>query len=144
MITTKQKIVWLLTNTRDHALPKRDILMRVSRRRDFQEVYQQMIDLHIIEEWGQGKSGLSGSTKIVRKADEPDRVVLLYSVLKYYHSTIDIRIRIPYTGYRLGDNMKIQIVKHVDRKARWMTAERTLFITFLGLAILVTNYEVAR
>lgn len=38
--------------------------------------------------------------------------------------------------------MKIQFAKHSDRKTRWMTAKRTLFVTFLGLAILVTNYEV--
>jgi hypothetical protein len=38
--------------------------------------------------------------------------------------------------------MKIQFAKHTDRKARWMTAERTLFVTVFGLAILVTNYKV--
>ena len=38
-------------------------------------------------------------------------------------------------------HMKIQFAKHTDRKARWMTAERTLFVTILGVAILITNYE---
>lgn len=37
--------------------------------------------------------------------------------------------------------MKIQLAKHTDRKARWMTAERTLFVTAFGLAILITNYK---
>lgn len=36
--------------------------------------------------------------------------------------------------------MKAQFAKHTDRKARWMTAERTLFVTVLGLAVLVTRY----
>ena len=38
--------------------------------------------------------------------------------------------------------MKIEFAKHTDRKLRWMTAERTLFISIFGLAILLTNYEV--
>lgn len=38
--------------------------------------------------------------------------------------------------------MKIQFAKHTDFKNRWMTAERTLFVSIFGLALLITNYEV--
>ena len=37
--------------------------------------------------------------------------------------------------------MKLQIAKHTDRKARWMTAKGTLFVTLFGVAILFTNYK---
>lgn len=37
--------------------------------------------------------------------------------------------------------MKLHILKYTDRKARWMTAEKTLFVTFFGVAILFTNYK---
>ena len=37
--------------------------------------------------------------------------------------------------YDNGGNMKLQIVKHADRKAQWMTAERTLFVTLFAVAI---------
>ena len=37
--------------------------------------------------------------------------------------------------------MKVQFAKHADRKVRWMTAERTLFVTVLGLAVLITTYR---
>lgn len=36
--------------------------------------------------------------------------------------------------------MRVQVDKHTDMKCRWMTAERTLFVSVLGLAILITNY----
>jgi hypothetical protein len=66
MITTQKKIILLLINTKDHAAPKRDILMRASYRKDFQQVYQSMLDLGIIAEHGEGSKGVKGSTKIVR------------------------------------------------------------------------------
>ena len=40
-----------------------------------------------------------------------------------------------------GGFMKVQFAKHADRKARWMTAEQTLFVTVLGLAVLITTYR---
>ena len=66
MTDTKKKIILILVNTKDHEIPKRDILMRVSYRLDFEVVYQDMIAQHIIEETGAGKQGKQGSTKIVR------------------------------------------------------------------------------
>jgi hypothetical protein len=37
--------------------------------------------------------------------------------------------------------MKVQFAKQGDRKIRLMKAERTLFISIFGLAVLITNYR---
>ncbi len=66
MITTKKKILLLLINTKDHSTTKRSILMRVSYRKDFSAVYQDLLDLGIIEEQGDGKKG---NTRQVRLLD---------------------------------------------------------------------------
>jgi len=66
MTTTKHKIYLILINTKDHTTPKRDILMRLNHRADFNEVYQSMLLEGIIDEIGAGLRGVKGSTKIVR------------------------------------------------------------------------------
>jgi hypothetical protein len=53
-MTTKDKIIAYLSNSPDHAATRRDILMRLSYREDFQTVYQDLQDQKIIEEYGRG------------------------------------------------------------------------------------------
>jgi hypothetical protein len=77
MISTEQKIIQFLVNTKDHASSKRDIRMRIRHRSDFAEVYQSLLDRGVIQEYG---LGLKKNTRMVcitfeylfeNKANEP-------------------------------------------------------------------------
>lgn len=60
--TTRQRVIDLLINTKDHAANKRDLLMRLAYLKDFQAVYQAMLEEKIIEEYG---SGMKARPKMV-------------------------------------------------------------------------------
>lgn len=54
MISTRDKIVTFLSNSPNNAAIKRDILMRMSYREDFKQVYQDMLTDGTIEEYSYG------------------------------------------------------------------------------------------
>ena len=54
MQSTRDKIVTFLTDSPNHAAAKRDLLMRTSYRKDFQQVYDMMVSDRTIEEYGFG------------------------------------------------------------------------------------------
>jgi hypothetical protein len=66
MKSTQYKITLLLVNTIDHELSKREILQRVSYRKDFAAVYETMLRAHVIEERG---TGTKYDPKVVRLLD---------------------------------------------------------------------------
>ena len=54
MVSTEEKIVSFLSKFPDHATTKRNILMRIRYRHDFKQAYEQMLQRHVIEEFGAG------------------------------------------------------------------------------------------
>jgi hypothetical protein len=72
MITTEKKIINFLVNTEAHASPKRAILMRMSYRKDFQAVYQGLLDQGIIQELGIGCRGCVKMVFITQKGLHPE------------------------------------------------------------------------
>jgi hypothetical protein len=71
MLSTRKKIGYLLVNTKDHMIARREIFKRLSYRKDFLTVYALMIMEGTISEQG---SGRKGSQKVVRLL-APDRAL---------------------------------------------------------------------
>jgi hypothetical protein len=55
--TTARRIYYLLLNTRDWQIEKRQITMRLGYRPLFQECYQDLLAKHVLTELGSGKPG---------------------------------------------------------------------------------------
>ena len=66
--SVEKRIYYILINTKDHMIAKRDIRMRLRRLDYFESVYTHLLDEGAISEWGSGKKG----DPVVVRLDKPD------------------------------------------------------------------------
>lgn len=58
-----------LINTRDHEMPRRELLQRLGYRQDFKSTYQMLLTCGILEERGAGTKYDPRITRLVRPAE---------------------------------------------------------------------------
>jgi hypothetical protein len=72
MKTTQQKITLFLISTESHVAPKRQVFQHAQYRKDFNQVYQSMLDSGLIEERGHGCRGSIKMVFITHKGLHPE------------------------------------------------------------------------